>query len=135
MALLIPGKTDIQCRSHHHKYELKYKYPYRIIKEEKAKLEAEGLSFDQTYRQVKNKKSEMGETKVELKGDKPTPLLPEKEKGVQVEIQTEMRDVRMVIMTEEEYMRQSQAVRELDYGRGMLNYTMNWHVGGYTYPY
>jgi hypothetical protein len=45
MAVFIPSKTDIQCRSHHHKFELKYKYPYRIVKEEKTKLEELGLSF------------------------------------------------------------------------------------------
>lgn len=32
MALFIGNKTGVQCRSHHQKYESKYKYPHKIIK-------------------------------------------------------------------------------------------------------
>jgi hypothetical protein len=40
MAKFIGSKTGIQCRSHHQKYETKHKYPHRIIKEEKEKIDA-----------------------------------------------------------------------------------------------
>lgn len=48
MAGFVKVKTDIQCRSHHHKYETKYKYSYRIIKGERLKLEAQGVPFEET---------------------------------------------------------------------------------------
>ncbi len=35
MADFIGGKTGVQCRSHHQKYETRSKYPHRIIREEK----------------------------------------------------------------------------------------------------
>ena len=39
MATFIGSKSGIQCRSHHQKYEAKYKYPHKIIKEEKEKFD------------------------------------------------------------------------------------------------
>lgn len=39
MANMIPTKTPPQCRSHHQKYEAKFKYPHRIIKEEKDQID------------------------------------------------------------------------------------------------
>ena len=39
MAAFIKGKNGVQCRSHHQKYEARYKYPHRIIREEKGKLD------------------------------------------------------------------------------------------------
>jgi len=39
MAAFIKAKNPIQCRSHHQKYEARYKYPHKIIKEEKDKLD------------------------------------------------------------------------------------------------
>lgn len=39
MALLIRTKTPAQCRSHHQKYEAKFRYPHRIIKEEKDQID------------------------------------------------------------------------------------------------
>ena len=39
MAAFVKGKNPIQCRSHHQKYEARYKYPHKIIKEEKERLD------------------------------------------------------------------------------------------------
>jgi hypothetical protein len=41
MSLYILTKSGIQCRSHHQKFETKYKFPHRIIKEERSKLDPE----------------------------------------------------------------------------------------------
>lgn len=38
MALFIGNKTGVQCRSHHQKYETKYKFPHKIIKFEKERV-------------------------------------------------------------------------------------------------
>jgi hypothetical protein len=38
MSSFIKSKSGTQCRSHHQKYENKYKYPHRIIKQEKPKM-------------------------------------------------------------------------------------------------
>ena len=62
MAGLVKSKTEIQCRSHHHKYEEKYKYPYRIIKEERIKLEAEGFSYVSALKKVKSSRGPLGMT-------------------------------------------------------------------------
>lgn len=45
MASFIGTKTGIQCRSHHQKYENKYKYPHRIINEEKDRFDQEFYQF------------------------------------------------------------------------------------------
>jgi hypothetical protein len=39
MAAFVKTKNPIQCRSHHQKYETRYKYPHKIIKEEREKLD------------------------------------------------------------------------------------------------
>jgi len=41
MAAFIKGKNGIQCRSHHTKFETRYKFPHKIIREEKEKLDPE----------------------------------------------------------------------------------------------
>ena len=70
MSVFIQSKTDIQCRSHHHKYETKYKYPYRIIKEERNRLEVEGFSFSSALERFSLNsvspvpKTDVGESKI-----------------------------------------------------------------------
>ena len=39
MAAFLCSKTPVQCRSHHQKYEARYKYPHKIIREEKEKID------------------------------------------------------------------------------------------------
>jgi hypothetical protein len=39
MAAFIESKSSTQCRSYHQKYETKYKFPHRIIREEREKLD------------------------------------------------------------------------------------------------
>jgi hypothetical protein len=39
MATFISTKNATQCRSYHQKYENKHKYPHRIIRQEKEKLD------------------------------------------------------------------------------------------------
>lgn len=38
MSKFIVSRSGVQCRSHHQKYEIKYKFPHRIIKKEKKEL-------------------------------------------------------------------------------------------------
>lgn len=38
MSQFVGSKTAVQCRSHNQKYEEKYRYPHRIIREEKEKV-------------------------------------------------------------------------------------------------
>lgn len=40
MSAFILTKNATQCRSYHQKYENKYKFPHRIIRQEKEKLNA-----------------------------------------------------------------------------------------------
>lgn len=39
MAAFISTKNPTQCRSYHQKYENKYKFPHRIIRQEKERLD------------------------------------------------------------------------------------------------
>jgi len=38
MALFMKVKSALQCRGHHKKMEEKYRYPYRILKDEISKM-------------------------------------------------------------------------------------------------
>lgn len=56
MSTFIVSKSPTQCRSYHQKYETRYKFPHRIIREEKEKLDAK--AYELTLIKMREKERE-----------------------------------------------------------------------------
>lgn len=59
MSIFIISKSPTQCRSYHQKYETRYKFPHRIIREEKEKLDVK--AYDLTLSKIREKERERDE--------------------------------------------------------------------------
>ena len=105
MSRFLKIKTPLQCRGHHKKMELKYKYPYRIIKEEIEKQgkrlrdfqkEVLQLSHDPVYAQfviIARNEEDDEERFRASRGSS----------NAEVEIQTEIEAISALVLTREEY--------------------------------
>ena len=96
MSTFIGSKTGVQCRSHHQKYEGKYKYPHRIIKEEKQRFDT---SLYLEVKQTIPKRPLPVEEKEENSISSPKSPIPKEKSAKTVSCQTQIEGVNNILAT------------------------------------
>jgi len=93
MSAFLKSKSALQCRSHHQKYEEKYKYPHRIIREEKDKICPNlYLHVSQSHTSIPSYEDPLtSQKKIDIK------------RCSSIEIQTDLQGVSTVFLTRQQY--------------------------------